>query len=563
MTELERFKIMDENYADLVIENAEWEQYQAIQDISYLPLNNEYSILYIPVENMTYNAVYEFGYTAIPKCYGLMYSESDKIDESYYVHSNTEIDLRGNGVLIGFVDGGIDYRNPVFQNLDKTTRIVSIWDQSIENFGGYPEGFYYGTEFTKEQINQALMSENPLEVVPSIELSGQGSAMAGIAAGYAMETFRYSGIAPESELVIVKLKAAKSYLKTYFGIPEDTLTYQENDVMLGIKYLIETADRLQRPIVICIGLGSWQGSHKGEDIISKYISQLSTRQGVAVSVGSGEEGNRGNHFYDEILKEEDYRLVELNVSPNESFTMELWGFSPNILTVDIIAPNGSLVYQMKEVIIQENTIPVVYNNTSIFIDNRLQEPFAGDQLIMMRFFNMEEGVWRFRVKGHYKLEERFHIWLPIHQYISNGTFFLLPNMYTTISIPGNTTNLITVTAYNPIDQELYYYASRGYTKSFEVKPDITAPGVNMVAPIRRAEFESFTGTSMAAAYVAGISALLLEWGVVRRNLPSMNCTFIRYLLTRYAQRNDRIDWPNPNWGFGIVEDDIKQYLNRE
>ncbi|MGB8455932.1 MAG: S8 family peptidase [Anaerocolumna sp.] len=558
MTTSESFKITSNEYADLIIDyNYNLDILCEYPNVAYNIINGRYAVLNIPVSEMTYNAVYKYGYASIPKCFGVMFTSTTEPEDNYYMHSLKPFDYSGRGVLIGVVDGGIDYRDTAFQYADNTTRIASLWDQSIESGDKYPADFYYGTEFNREQINQALQSPDPYSIVPSVETTGQGTATAGIAAGYYSNQFTFSGTAPNAELVVVKLKTAKSYLKDFFGIAEESLCYEENDIMLGIKYLVDVARNLQRPLVISLGLGSNQGSHMGVDFISKYISEVGEMSGVAVIIGAGGEGNRKGHYYGEISLPNYDNTAELMVGmDNENFSMELWGYPPNILALDILAPNGDLVYHIPRSFKQLSTIPVYYDNTVIYIDNRLQEPFAGSQLILFRFKNTKAGIWSFRISGSYDLVNRFHIWLPMHQYISGNTYFVNPNMYTTISVPGNTVNLITVTAYDPMDWELYYYASRGFTKTNEPKPDIAAPGVNIVAPAENNLFAYYTGSSMAAAYTAGIVARLMEWGVVNGNLPNIDCTFIRFILTSSARREGVMNYPNPDWGFGILEENI-------
>lgn len=558
MTAEESYKITSNEFADLIFDyNYNQEALSDYPNASYNIINQRYAVLNIPVNEMTYNAVYKFGYASIPKLYGVMNTSTIEPGNNFYVHNITSYDYTGVGVLLGFVDSGIDYQNLVFRYEDKTTRIISIWDQSIDTPDRYPADLYYGTEFTREQINEALKSDNPLAIVPSTEANGQGTAMAGIAAGFYNGQYNFSGTAPHSELVVVKLKSAKPYLKDFFGITEDTLCYEECDIMMGIRYLLEVAYSLQRPIVICLGLASSQGSHMGQDFISRYISDVGELAGVAVIIGAGEEGNRKGHYYGEISSPNYFNTAELQVgNDNEDFSMELWGYPPNLLAVDVIAPNGDLVYHLSRSFKQLDTISVYYNNTIIYIDNRVQEPFAGSQLILFRFRNTQAGLWSFRVSGSYDLLNKFHIWLPIHQFISEDIYFMNPNNDTTISVPGNTVNLITVTAYNPVNMELYYYASKGFTKTNEPKPDIAAPGVNIAAPTSLNTFEFYTGTSMAAAYAAGIAARLMEWGVINGRLPNMDCTFIRYIFTSSAQRDEAMNYPNQNWGFGILEENI-------
>ena len=84
--------------------------------------------------------------------------------------------------MIGIIDTGIDYTHPAFTYEDRTTKIYALWDQTIRD-GEKPEGFLYGTEYTAEQINQALAAEDSLTVVPSVDEDGHGTFIAGAAAG--------------------------------------------------------------------------------------------------------------------------------------------------------------------------------------------------------------------------------------------------------------------------------------------------------------------------------------------------------------------------------------------
>ncbi len=144
--------------------------------------------------------------------------------------------MQGEGVIIGFIDTGIDYQHSAFLKDDKTTRILSIWDQSIDS-SNHPSGFLYGTEYKSEEINDALKNEDPLSIVPSTDLIGHGTMIAGVAAGSPAPEYEFSGTAPKADLLIVKLKEAKTYLKDFYVIPRLANAYQETDILLGIKYL--------------------------------------------------------------------------------------------------------------------------------------------------------------------------------------------------------------------------------------------------------------------------------------------------------------------------------------
>lgn len=456
-------------------------------------------------------------------------------------------------MLVGFVDTGIEYRNPVFQNSDGTTRIVSIWDQGIES-ENYPKEFFYGTEYTREQINLAINAENPLTIVPSTDEYGHGTMLAGVAAGSPNINAGFTGIAVNAEIAVVKLKPAKRYLKEFFRIPEQDLCYQENDIIMGIEYLVRLARQLGRPIVICIGVGTSQGAHDGEGVLCRYLDELGQQNGVGIVVATGNEGNENHHFYGEVNPSLEYDIVTLNVGADESgFSMELWGFAPNIVEVDVYAPAGDLVTKISGGFLQRNTIQVEYIQTTIYIDNIFSESSTGGQLILFRFQNPAGGTWRFVISGKGDLTIRYHIWLPISNFLSSNTYFLNANNNTILSIPANAINTVSVSAYNNINSSLFFYTSRGFTRSNGLKPDVAAPGVNLIVPALNGGFYRYTGTSAAAAHTAGIVALLLEWGIVNKNFENLNNIVIRRLLVRGARRNPQISYPNEAWGFGMVD----------
>lgn len=554
MNNNEKYKIISNNYADLLIEyNRNMEALESNPNFSYNLINEKYAVLHIPSSDMTENSISQFGYAAIPKCYGLMTFYPNELISGFTIHEFPSEKLTGKGVLVGFVDTGIVYTNPIFQYPDKTSKIISIWDQSIESDNSYPEGIYYGTEYNREQINTALKAENPLNVVPSTDIIGEGTAMAGISAGFYDLERKFAGEAINAELVIVKLKLAKPYLKDFFGIPDQVTCYQENDIIMGINYLLKVANRLHRPIAICLGIGSSQGSHKGEDIMSHYLTEIGSLTGNAITLSAGTEGNQKHHYFGEIISPNYNNQVELNVGMNDkSFSLELWGYPSDLLSVDIYSPAGKLIYSITNDIEEQKTFTIINGSTIIYIDNIINEIYSEEQLILFRFKNIEEGMWRFRIFGSGNITNKFNMWLPMRNFLSEDTFFNNASPYTTICHPGNTLNALTVTSYYPPDRTLDNDASKGFTSDNIPKPNIAAPGVNIFAPTITNTLMPFSGTSIAAAHAAGIVAGLLEWGIVNGNLPSMNSTIIRYMITSLAQRLKNEIYPNPDWGYGLI-----------
>lgn len=567
MNDEEKNMIISNEYADLLIDNSDdISIFRVFPNVSINKIDANYAVVHIPVSNMTPDSIYRFNYSAIPSCFGLMsypsFLPSPSLD-SYEItqfDDKSDSELSGQGVLVGFVDTGIDYMNQVFKHEGNSSRIISIWDQTIDSEKNYPDNFYYGTEFVQEQINLALQSDNPLDIVASTDDIGHGTMMAGIAAGFQVEEDGYIGVAPDAEFVIVKLKPAKPYLKEFFLIPEEAVCYQENDIMFGVNYLLKVARKLKRPIAICIGVGSSQGAHGGRGKSSAYLNFVGSKVGTAIVVAAGNEGNLGHHFYGEIKSSVGYENVELNIGENEKgFTLEFWGNAPNTFVMDLFAPNGEYVSRIPPFVERIKTIQISYQETTILVDNQTQEQVTGDQLIIFRFQNPMAGVWLFQVYGTGDLTSKFHIWLPIEEFITKDTFFLNPNPYTTITAPGNVSIPITITAYNHINQSLYDYASLGYTVINVVKPDLAAPGVNLYCPTFGNQFVRSSGSSLAAAYTTGVVAMLLEWGIIRENLIPMNGIVVKRILVNGAKRDTQITYPNQEVGYGIL--DISSTLN--
>lgn len=545
-----REQIMSEDYADLLLS---YGSFLNLEDLGFCfsIIGGNNAVIHVPLEELPPNYTHLLGYSVNPSCYGLMDIPSVEASGVYTLRSLPAVNLRGQSVLIGIVDTGIDYTHSAFLHADRTSRIISIWDQVIQE-GNPPEGFNYGTEYVQEQINNALQTENPLSYVPSVDDNGHGTFLSGIAAGNTNLSENFSGVAPDSELVVVKLKPAKAYLKEYFRIPGEEVVYQENDIMLALSYLISVSRSLQRPISICIGVGTSQGAHDQYGILTTYMTNVANLGGVAISVAAGNEGNAMHHYYGENINDE-YDTVELRVGPNEyGFSMELWGNAPNTFSIDILSPTGEYIPRIPARIGESREIRFIFEETIINIDYYLIESQTGDQLIHMRFLHPTEGLWRFRVYARGDLELSYHIWLPISNFISESTFFTEPESTVTITAPGNTSGAMTVTAYDITNNSLYPRSSRGFSRRGTINPDFAAPGVNLIGPIPNNSYGSMSGTSVAAAHNTGLSALLLEWGVSLGNITTLASIEIKNLLIRGATRSPTEIYPNTNWGYGIV-----------
>lgn len=546
--------IYSNNYADFFVSycgnKAALKKYE---NFSTNIINFFYAIVHLPVGVMTDDVVAQRGYASIPSLLGLVSEASLEASGVTLVRRGTNFNLTGKGVLIGIADTGIDYTNPVFQYSDKTTRIASIWDQTIIS-DKVVENVVYGTEYTREQINEALKSEAPLSIVPSRDEIGHGTMIAGIAAGNEVVESGFSGVAPDSELVIVKLKPAKPYLKEFYRVPEDAIAYQENDLIFGLQYLIDYAAKVNKPIVLCITLDTSQYAHDGRGTTGNWLSIESSMPEVATLIAVGNEGISRRHFFGTITEEMEHETVELRVGEHErGFSMELWGDVPNTFTIDIRTPLGEYIPRIEMRLDETKKITFVLEQTIINVDYQLVESQSGDQLILLRFTNPTEGIWKINVYSRGTFPINFNMWLPINNFIGLDTYFVRSDPNTTLLSLACSLVPITVTAYDMENESFYSRSGKGYTRINVIKPDIAAPGVNILCPSLNHDFVRVTGTSAAVAHAVGVAALLFEWGIVRGKYPRMTTEDIKVFMIRGARRKADMVYPNYEWGYGILD----------
>lgn len=505
-----------------------------------------------------------FSYNAIPNCYTLLDMETLNQAGISQIQNYPTLQLKGQGVMIGFVDTGIDYTNPVFRNLDGSTRIEAIWDQSIQT-GEVPEGMLYGSLYEREQINEALRSESPEEIVPSQDVDGHGTFLASIAAGGADVSNQFLGAAPESTIAVVKLKEAKQYLKDYYFIGRDTKCYQETDVMLGLRFLDELAKARNMPLVLCIALGTNMGGHNTTTPLASVLEMYSNMVKRAIVIGGGNEASQRHHYLGNIAAVTESREVEIQVNnESEGFVLELWTEIPNILGVSVISPSGE---QIPRVPIRQRSSEVyqfVFERTEVQIDYRLLVESTNSELIMFRFARPANGVWKIVVEPVQVADGIFHMWLPVREFLSGEVYFLQSDPDYTITSPGNAVAPITTAYYNGADNSIDINSGRGYTRNERIKPDFASPGVNVLGASVRGQFVRRTGSSIAAGVTAGAAALLLEWIVYQLGNEGIDSIQIKSLMILGTVRNPLDTYPNREWGYGRMNlyrtfDEVRRY----
>lgn len=549
-----RERAVSEEYADLIMEYfGDYSVFDQFENAEVYPVGGVYAIVHIPIEQFNNNIIIDLSYSVVPKVYGVLSMESLEASGIQRIRSISKYNLRGQGVIIGFIDTGIDYTNPIFQYADGTTRIIEIWDQTIQS-DNFQQDCGYGTVYTRDEINLALQSEDPLDIVPSIDENGHGTMVAGIAAGNEVPESDFFGVAPDAEIVVVKLKQAKQFVRDFLFIPEGVDCFQNTDILFASRYLLDLSNRMNRPIVMCYSVGSSQGSHEGLEIISIVASAQSTKPGIGIIAAAGNEGNSRRHYHGFVDPATGLDLVELNVGENVGgFSMELWAPAPSLFSIDIQTPSGEYVGEISAGRNEHRVITFVFELTVIYIDFQIVEQQSGNQLILMRFDKPAPGIWRFNIYERGDLNLGFDIWLPMGRFLSEDTFFIRSDPFTTILNPGNAIGLVTATAYNDSDDSLYINSSRGYNRLGYVKPEVAAPGVNVTGPDLNQGFIPYTGTSVAAAHTTGVAAMLMEWAIVQGNLPSMSTIEMKKLMIRGARRDTDLIYPNRDWGYGILD----------
>ena len=529
-------------------------------------VNSTLAVVYVPLSTVTPSTYTSYTYSAVPKLYSLLDVTSMDAAGITPAGELPALNNQGAGVIVGFVDTGINYTDSLFRNVDGSTRIIGIWDQTnnsdnsnnIENETAKPFSAFsalYGTQYTAEEINLALNSDNPASIVPTRDENGHGTFLASIAAGNRDERAGFSGAAPQASIAMVKLKPAKQYLRDFYLIQDGAEAYQENDIMMGVSYLYFLARKYSMPLVVCIPLGTNMGSHMGMSRLGQYLNQVSLSNGSAVITAAGNETGARHHFRAVMDADTDEVTAELRVGEREAgFSMELWAENMGAYTVGFISPTGEVAREISVPLRGENTVSFLLEQTQITVYTQIADVSSGSQFIFMRFENPMSGIWRILIRNSLDIRETFHLWLPVRGFISDETYFLRPNPDTIITDPGNAQYPITVTAYDHTRNSIYIHASRGYSRSGQIKPDLAAPGVNILgASSSGRRLTRMSGTSVSAAHLAGAAAILLSWGILDGNYPYLNTPVLKSIFIRGAQRNPALTYPNREFGYGTLD----------
>ena len=507
-----------------------------------------YAIVTLPQEHIN-----EFADCAevvyIEKPHRLFFSDRQALERScvYYAWSEP-YSLSGEGVLAAVIDSGIDWKNTDFRNSDGSTRILKLWDQTVApESSGYapPEGYVVGTEYNRDVINLALSGDEAAlrSMNLSRDYSGHGTFVTGIAAGNGQGMAgSFRGVAFESELIIVKL-----------GDSEQRQFPRTTRLMEAVNYCIMEAQKAGKPVVINMSFGNNQGSHDGTDLLSTYLNAASDVWKNVIVCGSGNEAGNGIHASG-MLSGRKAESVELAVGEYESsFNLQLWKNYSDEYGVELIAPSGERSGNLRTY----GADRVSLDNTQVYVYYGQPTPYSRYQQLYFEFVPaggyVTPGVWRIVLTPVRIVDGRYDLWLQESATLNEDTRFFSPSEETTLTVPSAAGKVITVGAYNSRTDAYADFSGRGYTRTNDnIKPDIVAPGVNIVSTAVNGGYTVRSGTSMAVPFVSGSAALLMQWGIVKRNDPYLYGEKVKAYLIRTARHLPGEPVPSKRTGWGAL-----------
>ncbi|MGL5331042.1 MAG: bifunctional germination protease/germinant receptor pseudoprotease CspBA [Peptostreptococcaceae bacterium] len=451
-----------------------------------------------------------------------------------FIKNNPNISITGNGVLIGIADSGIDYLHEDFIYPDGSSKIAYLWDQTKE--GKPPEGYYIGSEYTREDINNAIKNK---DATLSKDEEGNGTMLSGICAGLGNINKEYSGICEGSDLIVVKLaKANDDYINSFLIAASD--------------YMRAKSKQLDMPIVINTSLGSNElvgldGRINGDkDYFNRGICQV---------VGCGDEGNTQTHTSGKVSFKGEVNEIELEVFEDEKeIEMQIWVNKPDKISVAILSPGGEI---SKEVEVSNyNIVTGIFDLERVGYSIVYVYPtsFSGQQQTIINLYDVKKGIWKIKLKGEYITNGIYNMYLENRVFLKPQTKFRNPSPNNTINYPATYDDVISVGAYNTTEKSLWAASSRGPTIVGELKPDIVAPGVNIIAPYPGNKYAKITGTAVAAAHVSGACSLFMENTLVTKLYPYKDYVQkIRTYIRGGAIRDEDRIYPNNSYGYGQLD----------
>lgn len=521
--------------------------------------------------------------------------------------------LTGKGTAIAVLDSGVDYRHPDFRNVDGSTRILAYWDQSLpfasfnkENTNSNnsdSDNFQYisttdnqnnyiaadnrtntrrnnisnhsstidnpynlGVIFSEEDLNRLLMPKSssvPSDsstfsvtvpatglLSPSEDISGHGTHIAGICSGNGRASNgNNQGVAPESSLIVVKLKNETSSVYTDYA-----------NLMMAVDFAVRFANSRSLPLSINISYGSNDGSHTGSSLLELFMEQVSLYGKNVICAATGNEGlSRRHASLNTISNQNTYdKSIDFTIAPGErSLYLEIWQAFADDFSYELFAPSGleSFVFP---------AVPGIYAymiaDTTIYLTINNPTPYQPFRQYFLSFSSnttfITSGTWALHIASIPTgkiVDGRLQFWLPSKEATNSATGFLSPSSDMTFTIPSTASSVISVSGYDSSLDVFAPFSGQGFSNNRNTKPDLCAPAVNILSTAPGGGYTIRTGTSMAAPFVTGAAALLMQHGIVNGNDPFLYGEKAKAYLWKSARPLPAFsEYPNEKVGWGAL-----------
>ncbi len=466
--------------------------------------------------------------------------------------------VTGAGVIVGFVDTGVDTTHPDFNFPNGTTKILYVWDQTTP--GRPPAGYNYGFECTSADIQARRC--------PETDTFGHGTHVAGIAAGSGVATGNYTGVAPGASIIFVK---------SGYGVCNgDSWTFDTTQILEGVSYMVKKANQLGMRLVISLSLGGNIGAHDGTDPFELGLDAV-VKAGTPVVVAAGNQARDNAHIRGQLFQgsnvtfqlEVQEKTVDLQIdvwySPQDRFDATLT--TPDGRNYPIPTRSGGMTGNYGNV-----------TTTTSSSDNGRELYFEVNSST-----DLPAKGWRVTLKANQIRSQGFwDAWTDAITCSFPGAFFIPGEGYNierhnTVGIPGTAKYVVTVGAYitqaswKGMNGQTYgqsdippggiaSFSSLGPTRDGRIKPDVVAPGALIASarssaiPSEDGDPDSFhrilAGTSMATPHVAGTIALMLQYSP---HLQALEIPKILRQTARLDAHTGVLTSGSPIWGSGKVD----------
>ena len=353
----------------------------------------------------------------------------------------------------------------------------------------------------------------------------------------------YRGVAYEADLLIVKL-----------GRPGPNSFPSTSLLMMAIDFAIRQSLSTNIPLAINLSFGNTYGSHSGSSLLETYLDATSELGRVSIVVGSGNEGASRGHT-NGILQTNQTTTIQFSISDfSTSLNIQLWKNYWDEFTITLIPPVGNGI----TLPLTPGTWRYPFEETEIYSYNGEPTPYTPFQEIYLDFLPndtyLTPGVWTIRLTPQRIRDGWWNMWMPSAAIRNEATAFLLPSPETTLTIPSTASRAITVGAYDSSQNTIAPFSGRGFTWNNQfIKPDIVAPGVNIISCAPGGGYEQRSGTSMATPFVTGSASLLMQWGILLENDLFLYGEKLRAYLIRGTKPLPGFHaYPNPQTGWGAL-----------